>query len=268
MTVINWERIGKVAGKGFLFFLEYCIKLCAFVVTGVVLATNGSFGTKLGAGFTSISPTLRGFFETAGEVSGIATMIHDFNIMSANAFNAKHGVNAVDNVFAFLDGGIVYVQTVMSNFGSQPFSTFFAAFLSFGSLFIISLVLRFARQKGQGSYYNKLERKLSERIYASSKKRTKPAPETNSATNSSSISTKSRASRTRSKFKSSKAPASSPGSISSSSGINTHSNGHSVPASNGKSRTAGKKAQTPNSFREAQKTNKHLENYINSVKNG
>jgi len=258
MTVINWERIGKVAGKGFLFFLEYCIKLSAFVVTGVVLATNGSFGTKLGMGFTSISPTLRGFFEKAGEVSGIAAMIHDFNVMSTNAFNAKHGVNAVNDVFAYLDGGIVYFQTVMGNLANQPFSTFFAAFLSFGSLYMISLVLRFARQKGQGSYFNRLERKLSERIYAGSKKLAKPVSETKPAT-SPSLSTGS-SSRSGSR------PAS---------GINTagtftngNGNGKSSSGPAKKKRTIRKKAQTPNSFKKAQKTNKHIENYINSVKNG
>lgn len=279
MTVINWERIGKVAGKGFLFFLEYCIKISAFVVTGVVLVTNGSFGAKLGSGFSSISPTLRALFEKAGELSGVATMIHDFNVMSINAFKAKHGVDAVNSVFAYLDGGIVYVQTVMNNLSSQPLSTFFAALLSFGSLFMISLVLRFARQKGQGSHFNRLERRLSERIYSSSRK--VPTPTTTSeAKNSSSLSSNSSSkaksaspSRTRfgSKFSSGNGSASG---VKTSSGINTQLNGNGssssspgASSSQGKS-TVRKKSQTPNSFRKAQKTNKHLENYIKSVQNG
>ncbi|HKL18144.1 MAG TPA: hypothetical protein VJ905_04220 [Halalkalibaculum sp.] len=262
MTVINWERIGKVAGKGFLFFLEYCIKLSAFVVTGVVLATNGSFGTKLGMGFTSISPTLRGFFEKAGEVSGIAAMIHDFNVMSTNAFNAKHGVNAVNDVFAYLDGGIVYFQTVMGNLANQPFSTFFAAFLSFGSLYMISLVLRFARQKGQGSYFNRLERKLSERIYAGSNKLTKPVSETKPATSPSLSTGSSSGSRSRSGSRS--AP------VINTAGTFTNGNGNGKSSSGPaqQKRTTRKNTQSPNSFKKAQKTNKHIENYINSVKNG
>lgn len=177
MMVINWERIGKIAGKFFLVFLEYCIKLSAFVVTAVVLATNGSFGTKLGTGFSSISPSLRKLFEAPGEISEAASVIHEYNALGPAAFNEQYGVEAINSVMAYLDGGIVYLQTVMSNFGSQPFATFFAAILSFWSLYLISLVLRFARQKGQGSYFNKLERKLSDRIFETSRRLTQPQPE-------------------------------------------------------------------------------------------
>ncbi|NGP75696.1 hypothetical protein G3570_03575 [Balneolaceae bacterium YR4-1] len=280
MTVINWERIGKVAGKGFLFFLEYCIKISAFVVTGVVLVTNGSFGAKLGSGFSSISPTLRGLFEKAGELSGIAAMIHDYNVMSINAFKAKHGVDAVNSVFAYLDGGIVYIQTVMSNLSSQPISTFFAALLSFGLLFSISLVLRFARQKGQGSYFNRLERRLSERIYSSSRKMTTPASEakTNSSSISSTGSTKTKSkTASRSRFGSKFSSGSSAGSTSGvktgsglSSQLNGNGNGSSVAASN-QSKSPNRRKPQPqksHSFQKAQKTNKHLENYIKSVQNG
>lgn len=177
MMVINWERIGKIAGKFFLVFLEYCIKLSAFVVTAVVLATNGSFGTKLGTGFSSISPSLRTLFESPGEISEAAAVIHEYNTLGPAVFNEQYGVEAINSVMAYLDGGIVYLQTVMSNFGSQPFATFFAAILSFWSLYLISLVLRFARQKGQGSYFNKLERKLSDRIFETSRRLTQPRPE-------------------------------------------------------------------------------------------
>lgn len=280
MTVINWERIGKVAGKCFLFFLEYCIKISAFVVTGVVLVTNGGFGTKLGAGFSSISPTLRALFEKAGELSGVAAMIHDFNVMSLNAFKAKHGVDAVNSVFAYLDGGIVYFQTVMGNLSSQPFSTFFAALLSFGSLFMISLVLRFARQKGQGSYFNRLERRLSERIYSGSRKMTTPAYETNknssslSSNSSSKTKTKSASpSRTRfgTKISAGSGTAANSG-AKSSSAVNAKVNGNgstrTVPGSSQQKRPVSNNPQSGNSFKKAQKTNKHLENYIKSVQNG
>lgn len=289
MTVINWERIGKAAGKGFLFFLEYCIKISAFVVTGVVLATNGSFGAKLGTGFSSISPTLRGLFEKAGEIPGIATMIHDFNVMSTNAFQAKHGVNAVNSVFAYLDGGIVYVQTVMNNFANQPFSTFLAAFLSFGSLFMLGLVLRFARQKGQGSHFNRLERKLSERIYAGSNRLTNPTPKTNpsSSSNSNSV-TGSRSksgirTRSGSRFGSaakSNSTSASTSNSNSNSGTSSkasygselssqlNGNGNGASDSGRMKPSVSRKSQSPNSFKKAQKTNKHLENYIKSVQSG
>lgn len=231
--VINWERIGKIAGKGFLFFLEYCIKLSAFVVTGVVLAANGTFGTKLGTGFTSISPTLRGLFEAPGEISEVASTIHEFNTMGADAFNELHGAQAVNSVFAYLDGGIVYLQTVMNNLASQPFATFFAAMISFWTLYMISLILRFARQKGQGSYFNKLERKLSDRIYETSRNLTKPVPEVNPETNGSRFNSGTN------------------GNVGSRSPINSEA-----------------RKKTSNPFKKAQKTNKHIQDYMKSVQNG
>lgn len=235
MMVINWERIGKIAGKCFLFFLEYCIKFSAFVVTGVVLAANGTFGTKLGTGFTSISPTLRGIFEAPGDISEVAATIHEFNTMGADAFRELYGAQAVNSVFAYLDGGIVYLQTVMNNLASQPFATFFAAMISFWALYMLGLVLRFARQKGQGSYFNKLERKLSDRIYETSRKLTKPTmPEVKPETNGR---------------------------------VNTSTNGSAVSGSPISSK-AGKKTPKSNSFRKAQKTNKFLQDYMKSVQNG
>lgn len=242
MMVINWERIGRIAGKSFLFFLEYCIKLSAFVVTAVVLSAKGSFGSKLGTGFSSISPSLRSLFEAPGEIVGVAATIHDYNTMTEAAFNVQYGASAIHNVLAYLDGGIVYVNTVMSNFGSQPFATFFAALISFWSLYMISLVLRFARQKGQGSYFNKLERKLSDRIYETSRRLTKPVPEVKPQTN---------------------------GSAGSRTGVSggTYTNGSTTSGSNGNvGSTTGKRSAKP--FKKAQQTNKYLQDYMKSVQNG
>lgn len=248
MMVINWERIGRIAGKSFLFFLEYCIKLSAFVVTAVVLSAQGSFGSKLGTGFSSISPSLRSLFEAPGEIVGAAATIHDYNTMTEAAFNVQYGANAIHNVLAYLDGGIVYVNTVMSNFGSQPFATFFAALISFWSLYMISLVLRFARQKGQGSYFNKLERKLSDRIFETSRRLTKPVPEVKPETNGNSSS-----------------------SVSSNTGVGANMNIGTNGSSNTKPNTGvntGKRKRTPNSFKKAQQTNKYLQDYMKSVQNG
>lgn len=241
MMVINWERIGKIAGKCFLFFLEYCIKLSAFVVTAVVLAADGTFGTKLGKGFSSISPSLRSLFEAPGEITEAAATIHDYNTMSEAAFNVQYGADAMNGVLAYLDGGIVYVNTVMSNFGSQPFATFFAALISFWSLYMISLVLRFARQKGQGSYFNKLERKLSDRIYETSRRLTKPVPEVKPEMNGSSSS------------------------FSDKSGAGFGSNGNG--STKGKP-NFGTGKRSSKSFKSAQQTNKYLQDYMKSVQNG
>lgn len=242
MMVINWERIGRIAGKSFFLFLEYCIKLSAFVVTAVVLAADGTFGVKLGTGFSSISQSLRSLFEAPGEIAGAATVIHDYNMLGAAAFNEQYGADAINGALAYLDGGIIYWNTVMSNFGSQPFATFFAAIISFWSLYMISLILRFARQKGQGSYFNKLERKLSDRIYETSRRLTRPVPESKPQMN---------------------------GSTGSKTGASdgTYTNGSTSLGSNGNLGSgAGKRSAKP--FQKAQQNNKYLQDYLKSVQNG
>lgn len=237
MMVINWERIGRLAGKSFFLFLEYCIKLSAFVVTAVVLAAEGTFGTKLGTGFSSISQSLRSLFEAPAEIVEAATVIHNYNTLGGDAFNEKYGVEAIQSALAFLDGGIIYVQTVMSNFGSQPLATFFAAIISFWSLYMLSLVLRFARQKGQGSYFNKLERKLSDRIYETSRRLTKPPKPEVQPANGASVNG------------------------------STNGNANTNTGSNFSSKSKARKG-TPNSFKNAGKTNKYLQDYMKSVQNG
>lgn len=174
---IDWEKIAKISGKGFLLFLEYCVKLTAIAVTGVVLMTDGTFGTKLGTGFGSVSSTLRSIFSAPSDIIDNAHIIHEYNTMSAAAFNQQYGADAIHGVMAYLNGAVVYFQTVFQNLAAQPFSTFFAAVISFFSLYMLSLVLRFARQKGQGSYLNKLERKLADRVYETSRRLNNPPAE-------------------------------------------------------------------------------------------
>lgn len=169
--VVDWERVAKASAKLFLLFLEFCIKISAGVVTAVVLAADGSLGTKLGTGYSSISSALRKLFDAPGDVADAAHLINEYHTLSASAFNEQYGANAINGVLGYLNGGIVYLQDVYQNFASQPFATFFASLIAFSSLYLISLVLRFARQKGQGSYLNRLERRLGERIFESEAQR-------------------------------------------------------------------------------------------------
>ena len=163
--VVDWERLAKAAGRFSLLLLEYGIKLSAIAITAVALAAQGSFLTKLGTGFGSISTALRNLFTAPVEIYEAANLIHQYNTLSASVFNEQYGVDAINGVLAYLNGGIVYLQTVYQNFANHPFSTFFAAFIAFSSLYLISLVLRFARQRGQGSYLNRLERKLGSHVF-------------------------------------------------------------------------------------------------------
>lgn len=163
--VIDWEDVAIRSGKLVLFFLEYCFKLFAVLVTMVTLSSPGSLGSKLGNGFASLSLSLQKLFAAPGELSSMAHMVYQYNTLSSTAFNEQFGPDAVSSLLTYLHGGVIYIHTVSQNFTSQPFTTFFAALIAFLSIYVISLVLRFARQKGQGSFINKLERKLGEKVF-------------------------------------------------------------------------------------------------------
>ncbi len=172
--VFDWERAARLFGKFFLLLLEYCIKLAAIVVTAVVLIADGSFGTKLGAGFSSLSISLRNVFEAPSEIIRQASVVHDYQTLPADAFEIEHGSRALHEALAYFDGAVLYFQDVSANFTGQPFATLSAALIAFFSLYSISLILRFTRQKGQGSPLNRLERKLAEKVFKNPKDLYKP----------------------------------------------------------------------------------------------
>jgi hypothetical protein len=164
---MDWERIGKAAGKALLLILEYFFKFAAFMVAGIVLSADGTFGAKLAAGFGSLSPVLRQLFETPGKVQEVAGVVHDYNTLTAAAFNEQYGAGAVHGVLSWLNEGVLYFQAVYQNLVRQPFTTLAATVLAFLVLYLLARVLRFARQKGQGSVITRVERRLGERVFRS-----------------------------------------------------------------------------------------------------
>lgn len=163
--VVDWEKAAYVTLKAFLFVLEYCVKLTAVVVTAIVMAAKGTFGDKLATGFSSVSSGLRNVFSAPGEIYGAAKLVSEYNSLSQSAIQEMHGFEAAHGVMTYLNGGVSYLASVGQNFSSQPFATFFAAVIAFASIYLISIILRFTRQRGQGTWLNKLERELAERIF-------------------------------------------------------------------------------------------------------
>lgn len=165
---MDWERAGRITGRFFLLFLEYCFKISALIVASITLAAKGSFGTKLAAGFTSLSPALRRIVEAPGKISETATIINDYNTLSAAVFSERYGGQAIDSVLIFLNEGILYFQAIYQNMVQQPLVTLIAAGIAFITLYLLGRILRFARQKGRGSYIHRIERKIGDRVFRSS----------------------------------------------------------------------------------------------------
>ena len=172
--VVDWEHLAIVTGKFVLFLLEQCIKLSAFIVTVVVLAAQGTFAMKLGTGFSSISPALRTLVGVPADLGLAFNLIYEYNRQPTVLFFEQYGNDAISNFMAYLNGGVIYLQSVAQNFANQPFATFFSAVIAFTTLYLTSQVLRFYRQGGKGSKLSRIERKLGEYFFNNKKIYGKP----------------------------------------------------------------------------------------------
>jgi len=159
--VVDWERVAEMTGKSFLFILEFFAKISAILISGVVLAAQGSFGAKLGAGYSSLSVSLRKLFQAPSEISEAVASISQYINMPADA----QSIEAAHNVLVWLNSSVLYMDAVANNLSSQFFVTVFAALIAFLSVYMVSVILRFYRQKGEGSWLNKLEKNLGQKIF-------------------------------------------------------------------------------------------------------
>jgi hypothetical protein len=184
--VIDWERVAVLTGKGVLLLLEYMTKLSAFVVTAVVLSTSGTFGGKLGAGFTSLSAGLRNVFGVPGDLIHLMRELRSYGADVQNFIWEPGGFESLNNILAYLNGSVLYLDSVSANFANQPFTTLFAALLAFVSLYFTARLLRFYRQKGRGSKLVNLEQQLGERVFQKPAELQKPVSATASASSISS----------------------------------------------------------------------------------
>ncbi|MDX1590887.1 MAG: hypothetical protein R3283_02930 [Balneolaceae bacterium] len=163
--VIDWERVAVLTGKGVLLLLEYLTKLSAFVVTAVVLSTSGTFGGKLGTGFTSLSAGLRNVFGVPGDLIHLMRELRSYGADIQNYIWEPGGFESLNGILAYLNSSVLYLDSVSANFANQPFSTFFASLIAFVSLYFTARLLRFYRQKGRGSKMVNLEQQLGERVF-------------------------------------------------------------------------------------------------------
>ena len=162
---MDWEYIGAVSGRFFLALLEYTFKGFALLAAGISLGTVSGFEQKFTAGFTSLTAAIRDAFEVPSELIQQASIINDYNSMPASLSTEAHSTYNVDTVFAYFGSAIDYFSRVGESFSNHFFSSISAAILLFGIFYLLAWVLRFARQKGQGSWKVQLERKLAEKVF-------------------------------------------------------------------------------------------------------
>jgi len=155
-----------------LFILEYFFKISGSVAAIIAMGAYGSFFSKLFSGYGSLLPALYNIFEFPEKSRFIVNVIQDYNTLTASAFNQRYGGQAVNYVMGSLNEAVIYLQSIYENISQQPIATLLAGGFAFLSLYITGRFFCFIRQKGQGSYLDRFERKLGNRVFKGSPDKT------------------------------------------------------------------------------------------------
>lgn len=161
------KQAGQAFANGFLWILELVLKLTSSVAAAISLGSTGSFFEKVGNGFASLPRAVGELYRTVSGSGYIVDVINDYNSMTAAAFNQKYGGGAVNYVMAYLNEGVNYLLNVYENLSLEPASTLFAALLVFAVLYLSARGSRFVRQRGQGSFIDKMERRAGKKMFRS-----------------------------------------------------------------------------------------------------
>ncbi len=172
---MDWERIGIAAGRFFLRLIEYCFKACALLAAGIVMVAPGGFSQKIGAGFSNLSGVLRQLAELPSEIRSMAVLIKDYNTLPPSTFNEMYTAG-IEPVMAYLNNINIYFELLGQSLSSRPLATLGAALVLFASFYLLAWVIRFYRQKGQGSWKTQMEREFGDKIFKLSPKPLPNAP--------------------------------------------------------------------------------------------
>lgn len=162
------KKTGRAGSSLLLWIMEMGFKILAPIAAAISLGDQGGFLSKIGSGLGSLPEKIRELLRTLNNTDYVTGIINDYNSLTASAFNEKYGGDAINNVMQYLNEGVTYLQNVYQNITAEPVSTVLAALLVFMLLYLSSRLMRFIRQRGQGSVIDKMERRAGEKIFSSS----------------------------------------------------------------------------------------------------
>lgn len=161
------KKTGRAGSGLLLWIIEMGFKILAPIAAAISLGDKGGFLSKVGSGLGSLPVKIRELVRTLNNTDYVTGIINDYNSLTAAAFNEKYGGDAVNYVMQYLNEGVIYLQNVYQNITAEPFTTALAALLVFMILYLSSRLMRFIRQRGQGSVIDKMERRAGKKIFSS-----------------------------------------------------------------------------------------------------
>lgn len=131
----------------------------------MVLAAPGSFFSKIAAGFGSVIVALQKLTNWPEQIRYFSTLVEDYNSMTAAKFHQTYGGDAINRFMESLNESVSYLQLVYQNITHQPIATLLATLIAFGTFYLGARLVRFVRQRGQGSYLTRKEREIGQRVF-------------------------------------------------------------------------------------------------------
>jgi len=161
------KKTGRAGSSALLWIIEMVFKILAPVAAAISLGDPGSFLSKVSSGFGSLPEKIRELVRTLDSTDYVTRVINDYNSLTAAAFNEKYGGDAINYVMQYLNEGVSYLQNVYQNLSAEPVSTVLAALFVFMLLYLSSRLVRFVRQRGQGSVIDRMERRAGDKVFSS-----------------------------------------------------------------------------------------------------
>ena len=151
--------------KPILWICEYLLKAAAGIAAVIVVAAKGSFFSRIGSAFSSFDDLLVRFETWPEKITYMEKVVSDYQSLTAAQFNSKYGSQALDTVLGYLNESLQFIQRVYENFSIYPLRTVLSTLLVFILLYTAARLIRFVRQKGQGSLLVQKEREWGDKIF-------------------------------------------------------------------------------------------------------
>jgi hypothetical protein len=145
--------------------IEYAMKATAATAGLLSLGAEGGLVGKTLAGYRSIPATIGELRHLPGKLTRVTELVNDYNTQTAREFTTTYGGDVIQMISDNLNGLINYGTQVAENFQTAPLTTLSAAGIAFLGAYGFGRATRFWRQKGQGSFVQKFERDLGDRVF-------------------------------------------------------------------------------------------------------
>lgn len=145
---------------------EYILKV-ASIPAGLIAA--GSAGSAISKAVNGGSKVWTTPIDAVSNFSMLVEISTDYSVLTAKEFTSKYGTEIGNYFVKNLHGVIEWGTQLSHNVNNEPVETIIAVVVITGLLYAGGRVFRFVRQKGQGSYLIKMERKLGQKYWPETK---------------------------------------------------------------------------------------------------